>query len=125
MSWHSIRTTLSGLTLYNLGGEADPAAKPKASDSPWTALDGDAKAQKLQLDAVYARVGRALLPIFFLMVILNYIDRTNLAFASIQLNAALGFTASTYGLGSGLFFLGYGLCQVRKLYPRFTCLLVA
>ncbi len=35
---------------------------------------------------------RRLLPLFWLMVVLNYIDRTNLAFAAIQLNDDLGFT---------------------------------
>jgi len=37
----------------------------------------------------------------------NYIDRTNLAFASVQLNADIGLTPSIYGLGSGLFFISY------------------
>jgi hypothetical protein len=37
----------------------------------------------------------------------NYIDRTNLAFASVQLNADIGLSPSIYGLGSGLFFISY------------------
>lgn len=35
-----------------------------------------------------------------------YLDRTNLAFASMQLTKDLNFTAETYGLGAGLFYLG-------------------
>lgn len=67
---------------------------------------------KAELDKVYGKVTRNLLPIFFLMITLSYIDRTNLAFASIQLNQDLGFSPEVYGLGSGLFFLGYAAFQV-------------
>lgn len=38
------------------------------------------------------RVSRVLLPICFLAGILNYLDRTNLTFAALQLNSDLGFT---------------------------------
>jgi hypothetical protein len=67
---------------------------------------------KAELDKVYGKVTRNLLPIFYLMITLSYIDRTNLAFASIQLNQDLGFSPEVYGLGSGLFFLGYAAFQV-------------
>jgi hypothetical protein len=46
----------------------------------------------------------------------NYIDRTNLAFASVQLNADIGLSPSVYGLGSGLFFISYA-CECR---PRWA-----
>jgi hypothetical protein len=67
---------------------------------------------KAELDRLYSKCTRSLLPIFFLMITLSYIDRTNLAFASIQLNEDLGFSPEVYGLGSGLFFLGYAALQV-------------
>lgn len=35
------------------------------------------------------------------LMFVNYLDRTNLAFASVQLNQDLGLTHSTYGLGAG------------------------
>ncbi|KAF5840351.1 major facilitator superfamily domain-containing protein [Dunaliella salina] len=41
-----------------------------------------------------------------------YLDRTNLAFASMQLTKDLNFTAETYGLGAGLFYLGYSLSMI-------------
>lgn len=44
----------------------------------------------------------------------NYIDRTNLAFASVQLNADIGLSPSIYGLGSGLFFISYA-CEYIPL----------
>jgi len=41
----------------------------------------------------------------FLTIFINYIDRTNLAFASVQMNEELGFSSTLYGLGAGIFFL--------------------
>ncbi|KAG2440714.1 hypothetical protein HXX76_003571 [Chlamydomonas incerta] len=62
--------------------------------------------------SVYRKVSWAILPLFCLISGACYIDRTNLAFASIQLNRDLGFNAQVYGLGSGLFFLGYSLFMI-------------
>lgn len=45
-------------------------------------------------------------------IAVNYIDRTNLALASVELTAALGLTPATYGLGASLFFVTYFLLQV-------------
>jgi ACS family tartrate transporter-like MFS transporter len=39
-------------------------------------------------------------------------DRINVGFAAIQMNVDLGFSATVYGLGGGLFFLGYALFEV-------------
>ncbi|KAK9903306.1 hypothetical protein WJX75_002492 [Coccomyxa subellipsoidea] len=49
---------------------------------------------------------------FFLLTVLCYLDRTNLAFAALQLNASLNLTGTEYGIGSGIFFLGYTLFQI-------------
>jgi ACS family tartrate transporter-like MFS transporter len=38
---------------------------------------------------------------------MSYLDRTNVAFARVPMSEELGFTDATYGLGSGLFFVGY------------------
>ncbi|HEX8811071.1 MAG TPA: MFS transporter, partial [Terracidiphilus sp.] len=43
---------------------------------------------------------------------LAYMDRINISFASLEMNRDLGFSATIYGLGAGLFFLGYVLCEV-------------
>jgi ACS family tartrate transporter-like MFS transporter len=58
------------------------------------------------------RVGWRLLPLLFLLYIVCFIDRTNVAFAALQMNRDLGFSAAVYGLGSGIFFLGYALFEV-------------
>jgi MFS transporter, ACS family, tartrate transporter len=53
-----------------------------------------------------------LIPIIGIGYGLAYIDRLNLSFASLQMNRDLHFSASVYGLGAGLFFIGYALCEV-------------
>ncbi|KAK9915973.1 hypothetical protein WJX75_006795 [Coccomyxa subellipsoidea] len=49
---------------------------------------------------------------FCLLTVLNHMDRANLAYASVQLNVDLKFSDSVYGLGSGIFFLGYMVFQI-------------
>jgi ACS family tartrate transporter-like MFS transporter len=41
-----------------------------------------------------------------------FIDRVNISFASLQMNRDLHFSSSMYGLGAGLFFLGYATCEI-------------
>lgn len=53
-----------------------------------------------------------LLPIISIGYGLAYMDRINISFASLRMNADLHFSATAYGLGAGLFFIGYALCEV-------------
>jgi hypothetical protein len=73
---------------------------------------GSTAAGAVASQKMLALLHRQLLPPFIIMVVLCYIDRTNLAFASLSLNRDLGFTPAVYGLGSGLFFLGYSLFMI-------------
>jgi ACS family tartrate transporter-like MFS transporter len=57
-------------------------------------------------------VGRRLLPFLFLLYIFNVLDRTNVAIAALQMNSELGFSSAAFGLGAGIFFLGYSLFEV-------------
>ena len=41
-----------------------------------------------------------------------YVDRVNVSFASISMNRDLHFSATMYGLGAGLFFVSYALCEI-------------
>ncbi|GAX80806.1 hypothetical protein CEUSTIGMA_g8242.t1 [Chlamydomonas eustigma] len=63
-------------------------------------------------EPIFRKISWHLLPLFLVMVLLCYIDRTNLAFAAIQLNEDLHFTPSIFGLGSGIFFLAYATLQI-------------
>jgi ACS family tartrate transporter-like MFS transporter len=53
-----------------------------------------------------------LIPLIALGYVASYVDRINVSFASLQMNRDLHFTASIYGFGAGLFFLGYALCEI-------------
>ena len=53
-----------------------------------------------------------IIPLLFLLVMLNYIDRSNLGFAALQMNGQLGFTPEVYGLGASIFFVGYLVAQI-------------
>ncbi len=48
----------------------------------------------------------------FLLYIVSYLDRINVGFAALQLNAALKFDPAVFGLGAGIFFIGYFLFEV-------------
>ena len=41
-----------------------------------------------------------------------YMDRVNISFAAVQMNRDLHFSATMYGLGAGLFFLSYAICEI-------------
>jgi ACS family tartrate transporter-like MFS transporter len=53
-----------------------------------------------------------LLPIISIGYCLAYMDRINISFASLRMNSDLHFSATVYGLGAGLFFIGYAICEV-------------
>jgi ACS family tartrate transporter-like MFS transporter len=53
-----------------------------------------------------------LLPVIGVGYCLAYVDRVNISFASLQMNRYLHFSATTYSIGAGLFFIGYAFCEV-------------
>ena len=58
------------------------------------------------------KVSWRLLPLIVVAYLVAYIDRTNIAVASLTMNKDLGFSATLYGIGAGIFFLGYALFEV-------------
>lgn len=63
-------------------------------------------------DDVIRRVTRRLIPFAFICYVVAYIDRVNIGFAADELQRDLGLSATEYGIGAGLFFLGYCLFEV-------------
>ena len=53
-----------------------------------------------------------ILPLILMAYVMAYMDRVNVSFAAIQMNVDLNFSATAYGLGGGLFFLGYALFEI-------------
>ena len=58
------------------------------------------------------RVTRRLMPFLFLLYVVAYIDRINIGFAGLQMTADLHFSDAVFGLGSGVFFIGYLLLGI-------------
>jgi MFS transporter, ACS family, tartrate transporter len=58
------------------------------------------------------RVMVRLVPFLILCYFIAYLDRVNVGFAALQMNKALGFTASMFGFGAGIFFIAYFFFEV-------------
>lgn len=57
-------------------------------------------------------VSRRLLPFLFILYVFNFLDRTNISIAALQMNDELKFGPAVFGFGAGIFYLGYSLFQV-------------
>ncbi|WP_345816484.1 MFS transporter [Paraburkholderia sp. PREW-6R] len=64
------------------------------------------------LDAIYRKIAWRLMPMLFLGFVVSYLDRSNIGFAKLQMQSELALSESVYGLGAGIFFIGYFLFEV-------------
>ncbi|SOE87540.1 D-galactonate transporter [Burkholderia sp. YR290] len=62
--------------------------------------------------AAYRKVAWHVLPFLFVCYFFNYLDRTNIGIAQLQLRTDLGFSDAAYGLGAGLFYIGFVLFEI-------------
>jgi len=62
--------------------------------------------------ATLAKVAWRLLPFLLLLYVVAWLDRVNIGFAALQMNADLAFSDAVYGFGAGIFFIGYALFEV-------------
>ena len=62
--------------------------------------------------ATMRKVTRRIVPFIFVCYVVSYLDRINVGFAGLQMNRDLGLTATQFGWGAGLFFIGYFLCEI-------------
>src|SRR6184192_2602756 len=60
----------------------------------------------------YSKVTWRLLPFLFACYVFAYLDRVNVGFAKLQMLSDLKFSDTVFGLGAGVFFLGYFLFEV-------------
>src|SRR5947209_5622999 len=61
---------------------------------------------------VLTKVSLRLLPFLFLLYVVNILDRVNVSFARLTMLADLGMGEKAYGLGAGIFYIGYVLFEV-------------
>jgi ACS family tartrate transporter-like MFS transporter len=62
--------------------------------------------------AVLAKAALRLIPLMGLLYVVSFLDRVNVSYAALTMNADIGLSASAYGLGAGIFFIGYFLFEV-------------
>ncbi|KVQ41480.1 MFS transporter [Burkholderia cepacia] len=70
--------------------------------------------------ALYRKLNWRLLPFLLLCYTFAYLDRVNIGFAKLSMQSDLGISDAVYGLGAGIFFLGYVLFEIPSnlLLPR-------
>src|SRR3954470_3176891 len=61
---------------------------------------------------VIGKVMWRLIPFLIVCYFVAYLDRVNVGFAKLHMNQALGLSEAAFGLGAGLFFVGYFLFEV-------------
>lgn len=79
-----------------------PAVDTKSGTAPLTAEEN-----RLLIKAAWR-----LIPLLGLAYFFNYLDRTSVGYAALQMSSQLGLTAAQFGLGAGIMFVGYCLCEV-------------
>jgi ACS family tartrate transporter-like MFS transporter len=63
-------------------------------------------------EAVLRKIAWRLIPFMILLYLLAYVDRINVGFAALQMTKDLGLSSTAYGLGAGIFFVGYFLFEI-------------
>src|SRR5215472_13337255 len=85
------------------------------------------------VEAVYDKIARRIVPFVCLLFLMAWLDRYNLGFAKLQMVKDLGFSEAVYGFGAGIVYLGYMLFEIhsnllperigaRKTFARITIL---
>ena len=59
---------------------------------------------------VFAKIAWRLVPILAVANVFNFVDRLNIGFAALTMNQDVGLTATQFGAGAGILFLGYCSC---------------
>ncbi|CAE6788104.1 MFS transporter [Paraburkholderia aspalathi] len=90
------------------------------SQKDWVTTTSQAHSRG-ERDRVVRKIMWRLLPFLFVAYVFCYIDRVNIGFAALTMNKDLGLTASEFGFGAGLFFIGYFIFEVPSnlLMQRF------
>ncbi|QRX81653.1 MFS transporter [Glaciimonas sp. PAMC28666] len=96
-------------------------------------MHNDLKLPIHNLEDTYKKIAWRLIPFLVFLFVLAWIDRVNVGFAKLQMLQDLQFSEAIYGLGAGIFFIGYFLFEVpsnlllekigaRKTLARITIL---
>ena len=69
-------------------------------------------AAEVAIDLVHRKIASHILPICILAYIVSFVDRANIGMARLQFMHDLGFSEAVFGLGAGLFFIGYMILEI-------------
>jgi len=61
---------------------------------------------------LYVKIASRLLPLLLVMYLVSYLDRINVGFAKLQMAGSIGLSDAQYGLGAGIFFISYCICEI-------------
>ncbi len=75
-------------------------------------MTDSAVAGDLDRARVFAKVAWRLLPVLTVAYVFNYLDRNNIGFAALTMNREIGLTATQFGRGAGILFVGYCFLEV-------------
>ena len=64
------------------------------------------------MENIFTRIAWRLIPFMGLLYVTNFLDRVNVGFAALTMNRDLGLGAEAFGVGAGIFFLGYFFFEV-------------
>lgn len=85
-------------------------SQPRAGLDPLS-TPGDALSSNFE-EATYRKVSLRILPLLLICYLVAYLDRVNVGFAKLQMATDLHLSDAVYGLGAGIFFLGYFIFEV-------------
>lgn len=96
-----------------------PDIEPSVARAEWRAsaaagecADDTLRTDRVTVDRGYSKVTRRIVPLLLLGYVIAYLDRVNVSFAKLQMLDDLALSETVYGLGAGIFFLGYFLFEV-------------
>src|SRR3984957_1074465 len=80
------------------------------------AAHGPTSQEETMISELESRVSRKLMwriiPFVMMLYFISFLDRVNIGFAAMTMNKAIGLSPTAFGLGGGLFFIGYFLFEV-------------
>ena len=81
-------------------------------DSPAPGAGQAGGAHQAAANAVFSKISWRILPLLLISYMVAYLDRVNVGYAQLQMKETLPWDVAVYGLGAGIFFIGYFLFEV-------------
>ena len=80
--------------------------------TPQTLVANGSATRDDHVESVYSKVSWRIMPLLVICYIVAFLDRINIGYAQLQMKQTLPFSDAVYGLGAGIFFIGYFIFEV-------------